>query len=397
MRRAGHLVLLAAILTACTSPITEVRPTETSATPSRIPSATAALPASEGSPAPLVARSDAWKSDSLAVVSGQVDPDHFLSLTAATWDGRLAIGSVQRTDWVDNRRGVPKEPERIVLVETATSRLRVLRTLPTPGHAMGSTDADDRWLVWTERDSTAPLTDWTLLAYDRQTDRVLELARGPRYPDGRVYPSYILPRVGGGVVVWSEPVPPAAEGSPAGVRVVAMRLPTFELQELTRTGRGAWVSWPYAAWLELQEGRNVIIRANLETGERSTLRARHDAADVAIAGMATAWVDRVGGGLWLAETPYADPVFVARRDSPDNPFQELSLTPRLLGWFSNTLPGVYDRVMKHVVLLEEAGLMYGWSSKVGGQALLWTKRPTKATQSLPQPVRDFEIIDISRL
>lgn len=78
-------------------------------------------------------------------------------------------------------------------------------------------------------------------------------------------------------------------------------------------------------------------------------------------------------------------MLVAERESPDSGFQELSLSSRLLGWFSNSLPGVYDRALRRVVLLDGVGMLVGWHTKTVGDALVWARRPAEA-KPLRQPV-----------
>lgn len=323
-----------------------------------------------------------------------------LHVGSVTPDATTALGFISRIDAIDNRPGVTREPTEVAIIDVATGRRRMIRTLPSTTHEAGHAAADARWFVWAERSSAALLTDWTLLAYDRNSDSVREVTRAPRSPDGRPMGSWVSPRVDEGVLVWSESIPPTvAEPEPAlPSRVMLVRLPDGAPEEVARShGGGPWISWPYLAWIERRGERNTIVRRHLETGRSETVRGADDVTGVAIEGTATAWVDRPTGRLWLSETPGAEPQLLAEPDQRDSPFQDLEMSERFVGWFSNTFPGVYDRRQRRVVIVDDIGVSAGWHVAPRGNALRWAMRPAADTPFLREPVRDFAILDARRL
>ncbi|MGH2797598.1 MAG: hypothetical protein ACRDM0_07975 [Thermoleophilaceae bacterium] len=343
---------------------------------------------------------EAWGDVPLTIVRGRVDSEHLLRIGSVAADGRAAIGIIGRIDWVDNRPGVPREAQQVVIVDLATQHRQLIRTLPSATHSMGETAADERWFVWAERSSNALLSDWALFAYDRGTARLHEVARAPRLLDGRPLDSYVWLNLDRGVLVWAERVVPGAAGAePAGPgRVMLMRLPDGPAEEIARFhGGGPMISWPYLAWGERKGERTTIVRHHLETGQREPVRGADDVSGAAIAGTATAWIDRRTGGLWLSETPQAEPRLLAEPDQRDSPFQEPVMSDRFVGWFSNTYPGVYDRQSHRVVLVDEVGTRAGWRVKTNRTTLSWAMRPPTDTPFLRTAVRDFAILDVSRI
>lgn len=396
-RRRGGSVLFAVALLSC-MPSAGMPDTSagsaSSPTARPEPSATATAPPSL---APPLSFTEYARATRPTVVRGRVDAEHLLFVSAVAPDGRTALGTVDRIDASDGQRRTVLEVAQIVTVDTATGQRTPVRSLPTPQHAMGITDADERWSVWIERDSHALLTDWTLFALDRSSGSIHQVARAPRNANGEPIASLTFPAVDNGVLIWREPIPGAVVGDRETSRLLSVRLPDGTPEEITRAGQGAAISWPHIAWSERREDRTDgsfrIVRRDLRSGAQQVVLAADDPTYVAIHGLATAWVERRTGHIWLAETPDSPRILVAEapRDR-DAPFQELSLSEHVVGWASNSYPGFYDRRLRRIVLVDEIGLHVGWQTVVRGDIVTWGMRPTDTGHV--QSVRDFAILRV---
>jgi hypothetical protein len=332
------------------------------------------------------------------MLRGEIDPSHTLHVTAVSADGRWALGQL----W--QRRDPRTENGTVVLIDISSQSRQVLHIMPSPAHQAGLADTDGRWFVWQESSQQPNFGDWTLYAFDRESGKLHELARAPEPPPGRQLGSSIWPQVDHGVALWAQEVPDSTDLRWGNI--ISKQLPDGPQQVLATRARGVVISWPYAAWAEERPGSNggtILIRYNLETGQRTALSRAVDPVYATIAGESTAWVAN-WNELWLADTPDGPKRLVARALAGEGFIQFPRLGSRLIGWENTARPAMFDRVLDRLVLVDEpaaAGTV--WNFRVKGDTAWWAipSRDPKALEAarvsgLPA-TSDYAVLDSSTL
>ena len=327
---------------------------------------------------------EAWPNAKVTVVHGSPDPQHVLYLHAVSPDGSWALGQL-----VPLQVGTSERPS-VVMVEVATGRQRKLHEMPSAQSQAGLTDADDRWFVWAEASEQPNFGDWRIFAFDRVDQRLVEVAAAQRQPDGQYLPSSVWPQVDHGIVVWSEEL---ADSTDRFGRIVSFALPGGPATVIASPTRGAAISWPLIAFTRVGSEFAITLfdqRTASETGVK--LPAFNYAA---IDGTAISWVTGMRE-LWYRAQSDAPARLVARASAQDGFLQFPRMSPRFIGWQSTSFPGVYDRVLDRVVLVDTPGKDAGWNFVPKGSALLWAL-PLAPGASPSRTAKDYAILDVSTL
>jgi hypothetical protein len=198
-------------------------------------------------------------------------------LGAVAADGRLAFGRYRSA-----------ASEGVGAVDLATGALTTIAPLPAGAAGVGAMSAAQPWVVWEQANSTTDLGDWSVRAWNRQSNELLDLAAS-RLPDGQeVFGQAPLPVISRGMAAWAQPRPRQA-GYPEA-QVVRYDLATRQRTVLD-SGR---VSGPVFAGLDLAWAR-------VEADGSYTLRAV-DAATLRPASLPER-VRSPGSVLYLAGSP----------------------------------------------------------------------------------------------
>jgi hypothetical protein len=181
-------------------------------------------------------------------------------LSAVSGDGRLAYGEVRSTAGA-----------AIAAVDLGTGTLSTITGLPQGAAGVGAMAETQPWLVWEELDSATDLGDWSVRAWNEQSNTVLDLATSRLAGGEEVFGQAPLPVVADGVVAWAQPLP--RTGSYPEAQVLRYDLGTRRTAVLD-SGR---VSGPVFAgsdlvWARVDTDGSYALRAvDAATGRPATL------------------------------------------------------------------------------------------------------------------------------
>ena len=336
-----------------------------------------ASPTASPSAGPISMR-DAWGAATPKLIRGAVDDGHVLLASAVSPDAKWVLAQL----WPAGPDSL--EPRRVAVVEVATGAMTVLRTLPTSKHQAGFADSDDRYFVWEEEAQGAP---WSIYAYDRETQRLFEVAR--RAPEAQQLD--VSPHVDNGLVVWAQLRLPFDPAAPTW-DLYGAKLPNGAVELITPDCREGLISWPYVACTRKVAGspqRLEVRRENLVTKRRDGFSVDAEVAYAAVAGDTLMWIES-NRRLMVVED--GTPREIA--SAPGNEFIEFAnASPRFVGWFSNSYAAVYDRKLGRVVIVDPSFPHTGWNFIAKGHALMWTLPPSDAAAQKSYTPRDILVLD----
>jgi hypothetical protein len=230
-------------------------------------------------------------------------------------------------------------------LDLVTGHLVRLAKLPADAAGIAGMAADSRWLVWSQLDSQANESVWSLHAWNRATGVSTRLADS-HLPGGRyVAGQPPIPVLRQGFAAWAQPVPGRNQGIEANLRVLnldtrhAVTLASGRLSSPVYAGRYlVWATVSDAGWYRLDVADAATLRPSPLPGRPP----RPDSIGY-LGGSASYLVwstkDYTGLTVWPIGSDHADR-YVARDGR--HFFQFLGLAGRFLVWFAGTTSSVLD-------------------------------------------------------
>src|ERR1700730_14742931 len=146
---------------------------------------------------------DAFQSHSIVVPSGTR-----FGLGAPTISGQVAFGQF------DTQSG-----SGIGSLDLSSGRMTRIVTWDKSVSGMGWMAVELPWGVWEQGNSQANLSDWSVLAWSKDTGVTTTIATS-RMPDGSlVFGQRALPAIRHGLAVWAQPLPKRSDNNEAEIHV----------------------------------------------------------------------------------------------------------------------------------------------------------------------------------
>lgn len=328
------------------------------------------------------------------------DNEAFDFQNAATPDGQWLVGTIVPRDFISNTTRL----SYLALYNVHSRQIMLLRALLHPQSQVLGASADAHWIAWSEADDQPSFFDWTMFALNRDTGRVIQLARAPRQ-NGQPAPGPSSPPVvDNGQVTWSQATAAVTPGDPTSLNKVVVRLEdlaTGAVTTLATAGGQATLAWPWAAWAHSTGGGDgYVALKNLITGQE--LHLQQQPATFVLAGTSLAYDDSESVTLVDDITKNLnDGTIVASAANPGDHLEFVSLGDRLVAWNEqSTQPPVWDRAQHRLVILPvQNGMSDSW---VGRRVLLWFEPEPAAQQARDErngliPTPTLNVVDTTVL
>jgi hypothetical protein len=170
-------------------------------------------------------------------------------LGAVSGDGRIAYGETRST-----------AGGGVAAVDLATGSVSAIAGLPPGAAGVGAMAAAQPWLVWEELDSATDLGDWSVRAWNGQSNVMLDLASSRLGGGQEVFGQAPLPVAAHDVAAWAQPLPRQASYPEA--QVVRYDLGTRQSSVLD-SGRvsGPVFVGPDLVWARVDADGSYTLRA----------------------------------------------------------------------------------------------------------------------------------------
>jgi hypothetical protein len=308
---------------------------------------------------------EAFQSHSVALPSGTR-----FGLGAPTISGQLAFGQF------DTQSG-----SGIGSLDLGTGRMTRIATWDTPISGMGWMAVELPWVVWEQGNSQANLSDWSVLAWNKDTGVTSTIATS-LLPDGSfLFGQPPLPALRHGLAVWAQPLPKRSDYNEAEIHVRDLARATDTILASGRVGAPVFAG-RNLIWAQ----RDSVGGYSFQAADADTLRPtdlparlRDPGPIVYVAGSSRylAWSgdDSLGATVWTIDS--GD--FATYR-SPDlnHAFQFMQLADHYLLYYGGTSSTVLD-------LLTGNGFDVA-GSLAGSDQVIAKEEPSAPTTQKGQPV-----------
>jgi hypothetical protein len=159
-------------------------------------------------------------------------------------------------------------------LDLSTGRLSKISPYARGVSGMGWMSVDLPWIVWEQGNSQTDPSDWSVLAWDRDTGERVTVATS-RAPDGtNVFGQPPFPLVRGGVVTWAQPLPRRADYNEAEIRVFDLAKRTSTTLASGRVSSPVFAG-PYMLWgTRTTDGKYAFSAVDADTLRAADLPAR---------------------------------------------------------------------------------------------------------------------------
>ena len=266
---------------------------------------------------------------------------------AGTPDGQWLIGS-------SGSQGFPSSTSAgdAVLYSVKDQTVRVMAGLGGPGTQMLSAAADERWVVWSEASDAPFFYAWRLMAFDRDSGHVREVAAAVRNASGAVQGPYPAPSISHGQMVWGQAIAPVTGTDTIGNAVVkeADLASDTILTRATSAGMPV-ISWPWLAWDVSTDAGGYVELENSVSGQAAKLEMTPPT--FALDGDSAAYNDPNSQHVYLVENlnNATRGKLIAQAGSDAEHLEWITLNDRIVAWSHTTLTEVYDRKLSEIVEL----------------------------------------------
>jgi hypothetical protein len=321
------VLVIAAWSTACSTPPSVASPL---ARATDTPIATAAVKNIDVCIAqPPQTWTDAFQSHSVVLPTGTR-----FGLGAPTISGQVAFGQFDT-----------QSASGIGSLDLSNGRMTRIATWDTRVSGMGWMAVDLPWVVWEQGNSQANLSDWSVLAWNRDTGRTTTLATS-LLPDGSFLSGQPpLPAIRHGIAVWAQPLPKRSDYNEAEIHIRDLARGADSVAATGRVGAAVFAG-RYLIWAQRDAGGSYSFQAvEAETLRPADLpaRLRDPGPIVYVAGSAhyLAWSgdDSLGATIWTIDSGE-----FAHYQSPDlnHSFQFMQLADHYLLYYGGTSSTVLD-------------------------------------------------------
>jgi hypothetical protein len=322
----------------------------------------------------------------------------FVFDNAVTPDGQWLVGSVRPRNILTNTT----QPSYLALYNVTTLQVvKAHRLLKLQSQVLAAS-ADEHWVVWCEAADQPNFFDWTLLAYNRQTSQVRQLAQAAHEQGQAVAGPYPSPMVDHDLVVWGQAI--GDVNMLENLVVKQEDLTTGNVTTLATKAGSPGISWPWVFWDQVTSGSdgNVQFR-NLSTGLHVQLQSQP--TYLAMAGNSLAYCLSYGKVMYLLNDitqSTTNPQLIKAVGEADY-IQFVTLNDRLIGWTEYApYAQVWDRAEGRLVTLftpNPAAEPFTW---VGGHTLVW-EEPVSQEQTAEDIKNNldslgiYDVVDTSSL
>lgn len=360
-------------------------------------------PAARQDPPKRMELAAAWGAPPVQRLPTEIDAGHrFVFGDAVTSDGAWLIGSIEpRLIFA-----ATNEAPALALYNIESRAILRVHAMRTPRSQLLGAASDGDWVVWAEAVDALRNADWTMYAYNVNTQQITQLAQAERLQGGPIAGVMPHPAMDHGLVVWAQAVAPTATGQPRSI-VRALDIATNAATTLD-AGMDPSVSWPWVSWRD-ESGRDkvrpdepadsdTLNLLNMRT--RTISRIHGSAQSLALDGGALALcqvrslevVDDLTTGLGRSVT-------ILQVDAP-NHVQDVTMSARLIGWTQVGPPEVWDRLLRVFVALPiRSGQSATWTH---GNTLVWLdpEPPNAQRRDIENnlyPTPNINVIDVTTL
>jgi hypothetical protein len=313
--------------------------------------------------------SQAWGSPAIIRIDTALDAAHrFIFGRAITPDGEWLVGSIEPRLVF----GVTRETPTAVLWNIHTHEIEPLHKMSTIRSQLIGGAANDRWIVWAELQDALRSPDWTILAWNRATGQLTEVARDPQVDGVALSGSPPSPVLQDDTVIWSQPERVPGE---AGYPLVA------HTHNLVTQADATLVAHAYLPQLAGQTlvwlpDSTAFGAAMSDVSLRQIRGLPGEPAHLALHGQSLALCDDKTIRIVNDMSTVAPLAATISRLTLPRQCGDISLSARLLAWEDDPSPVVWDRVLGAMVRLPaSAAGGWHWASDA---ALIWSEPESDA-------------------